>query len=300
MGRRRVSVAVNPTKDREDSWKKIFKGLVDMIEDQQRQLESLVKERRSLEKRFQSQKDRWVFDIKFLQDHISLMARNSEIKDMSRFVEDAKANLIISMKKKEAIMNSLKFEEANDERTDLKLLFEEVSKFLCEPKCVTRSISNTKNDEKSALKAERDFAWNQFKKTDVQLQELIKKTRLEVEAANEKVQKLIVDLEQSQSLNMDKNRRISALQDKIAVLDYDSRKKSEEISRLTKELEVFRSGSNGSITPVLRRCMVKSSKQSHSNGMDIVEKEIRCSKRKAIEIEPRLFTSKFKVPKLKT
>ncbi|KAL8199902.1 hypothetical protein R6Q57_013470 [Mikania cordata] len=153
MGKRRVSVAVNPTKDREDSWKKIFKGLVDMIEDQQRQLESLVKERKSLEKRFQSQKNRWVFDIKFLQNHISLMARNSKIKDMSRFVEDAKANLIISMKKKESIMNSLKFEEANDERTDLKLLFEEVSKFLCEPKCVTRS--NTKDDEKSALKAER-------------------------------------------------------------------------------------------------------------------------------------------------
>ncbi|KAD6796668.1 hypothetical protein R6Q59_019579 [Mikania micrantha] len=299
MGKRRVFVAVNPTKDREDSWKKIFKGLVDMIEDQQRQLESLVKERRSLEKRFQSQKDRWVFDIKFLQDHISLMARNSKIKDISRFVEDAKANLIISMKKKEAIMNSLKFEEANDERTDLKFLFEEVSKFLCEPKqCVTRS--NTKDDEKSALKAERDFAWNQFKKTNIQLQELIKKTRLEVEAANEKVQKLIVDLEQSQSLNMDKNRRISALQDKIAVLDYDSRKKSEEISRLTKELEVLSGCSNGSITPVLRRCMVKSSKQSHSSDMDIVEKEVRCSKRKAIEIEPRLFTSKFKVPKLKT
>ncbi|KAL8199901.1 hypothetical protein R6Q57_013469 [Mikania cordata] len=71
---------------------------------------------------------------------------------------------------------------------------------------------------------------------------------------------------------MDKNRRISALQDKIAVLDYDSRKKSEEISRLTKELEVLRGCSNGSITSALRRCMVKSSKQSHSSDMDIVEK----------------------------
>ncbi|KAI3762128.1 hypothetical protein L1987_52551 [Smallanthus sonchifolius] len=298
MGKRRVSMAENPSKDREDSWKKIFKGLVDMIKDQQQQLESLVEERKSIEKRFQSQKDRWVFDVKFLQDHISQMIRDSKIKDMSRFVEGAKAKLIISLKQKEAIMNNLKFEEADDERTDLKLLFEEVSQFLAEPKRVTRS--NAKDVDELALKAERDFAWNQFNKTDNKLQEIIKKTRFEVEAANEKIQRLIADLEQSQSLNMEKNRRVSALQDEIAVLEYDSRKKSEEISRLTKELELLRGDSNGSITPVLRRCMVKSSKKSHSSDMAIVLKGERSSKRKATETEPRLFTSKFKVPKLKT
>ncbi|XP_076947810.1 uncharacterized protein LOC143619869 [Bidens hawaiensis] len=223
MGKRRLSVADNPSKDREDSWKKIFKGLVDMIEGQQRQLESLVEERKSLEKRFQLQQDRWGFDIKFLQDHISQMRRDSKIKDMARFVENAKANLIISMKRKEAIMNNLKFEEADDERADLKLLFEEVSQFLAEPKRITRS--NTKDVKESALKAERDFAWNQFKKTDNKLQELINKTRFEVESANEKIQRLIADLEQSQSLNIEKNRRISGLQDQIAVLEYDREKK---------------------------------------------------------------------------
>ncbi|KAJ0683869.1 hypothetical protein HanLR1_Chr11g0385011 [Helianthus annuus] len=72
MGKRRVSVSAadNGAKDREDSWKKIFKGLVDMIEDQQRKLEALVEERQFLEKRFKSQQDRWIFDIKLLQDHI--------------------------------------------------------------------------------------------------------------------------------------------------------------------------------------------------------------------------------------
>ncbi|KAJ0733039.1 hypothetical protein HanPI659440_Chr11g0404021 [Helianthus annuus] len=302
MGKRRVSVSAadNGSKDREDSWKKIFKGLVDMIEDQQRKLEALVEERQFLEKRFKSQQDRWIFDIKLLQDHIFQMKRESKIKDMSRFLDDAKANLIISMKQKEALMNNLKF-EADDERADLKLLFEEVSQFLAEPKRVTRS--NTKDNAESALKAERDFAWNQFNKTDNKLQELIKKTRSEVQTANDKVQKLITDLEQSQSLNMEKNRRISALQDNIAILEFDSRKKSEEISRLTKELELLRGGSDSSMTPVLRRCMVKSSKNSRLSDMGhmaIVDKEVRSSKRKATETAPRLFTSKFKVPKLKT
>ncbi|KAF5780160.1 hypothetical protein HanXRQr2_Chr11g0468821 [Helianthus annuus] len=303
MGKRRVSVSAadNGAKDREDSWKKIFKGLVDMIEDQQRKLEALVEERQFLEKRFKSQQDRWIFDIKLLQDHIFQMKRESKIKDMSRFLDDAKANLIISMKQKEALMNNLKFEEADDERADLKLLFEEFSQFLAEPKRVTRS--NTKDNAESALKAERDFAWNQFNKTDDKLQELIKKTRSEVQTTNDKVQKLITDLEQSQSLNMEKNRRISALQDDIAILEFDSRKKSEEISRLTKELELLRGDSDSSLTPVLRRCMVKSSKNSRLGDMGhmaIVDKEVRSSKRKATETAPRLFTSKFKVPKLKT
>ncbi|XP_076894369.1 uncharacterized protein LOC143546622 isoform X1 [Bidens hawaiensis] len=299
MGKRKLSVAGNPSKDREDSWKKIFKGLVDMIEDQQRQLESLVEERKSLEKRFRLQQDRWGFDVKFLQDHISQIRRDSKIKDIARVVEDAKANLIISMKQKEAIMNNLKFEEADDERADLKLLFDEVSQFLAEPKQrITRS--NAKDVKESALQAERDFAWNQFKKADNKLQELINKTRFEVESANEKIQRLIADLEQSQSLNIEKNRRISGLQDQIAVLEYDSRKKSEEISRLNKELEALKGDDNSSITPVLRRCMVTSSKKNQASDVAIVEKEVRSSKRKAIASQPRLFTSKFKLPKLKT
>lgn len=293
MGKHRGSSADNPPEDQQDSWKKIFKGLVDLIQDQQRQLESLVKERKSLEKRIQSQHDRWVSDVKLLKDHISQMMRDSKIKDMVRFVDTAKANLIISMKQKEAIMHKLKFEDADDERIDLKLLFDDLSQCLAEPKRATRS--NTKNINESALKAERDFAWNQFKKTDAKLQDHIKRTKSEVEAANEKIQKLMSDLEQSQSANMEKNRTISTLQDDIAVLESDSRKKSEEISQLTKELELLR---GDSVTPVLRRCIIESGssgvkdKKSDSKGG-------RSSKRKAGETEPRLFTSRFKVPKLK-
>lgn len=65
MGKHRAS------KDREDSWKKIFKGLIDMIENQQLQLQSLLTQRKSLEKRFESHQQKWVCDINFLQDHIS-------------------------------------------------------------------------------------------------------------------------------------------------------------------------------------------------------------------------------------
>ncbi|KVI07280.1 hypothetical protein Ccrd_014292 [Cynara cardunculus var. scolymus] len=292
MGKRRDSSGSNPPGDRQDSWKKIFKGLVDLIQDQQRQLESLVKERKSLERRIQSQHDRWVSDVKLLEDHISQVMRNSKIKDMVRFVDSAKANLIISMKQKEAIMHKLKFGR-------FFITFISLFSFSGNPSnlqplmhWVHRATrSNTKDIDESALKAERDFAWNQFKKTDAKLQEHVKRTKSEVEAANERIQKLMSDLEQSQSANMEKNRTISTLQDDVAMLESDSRKKSEEISRLNKELELLRGDS------VLRRCMIEpvssglKDKKSHSKGG-------RRSKRKA-ESEPRLFTSRFKVPKLK-
>lgn len=313
MGRRKISPADNPsidregctnssddTKDREGSWQNIFKGLFGLVQDQKRQLVALLNERKSLQKRIRSQHNRWLFDVKLYEDHISQMMRGSKCKDMARAVDAAKAKLIISMKQKESIMHKLKFEDVEDERADLKLVFDELSQWLREPEHVTRS--NSKDIDNSALKAERDFAWNQFKKTDAQLQEHVKKTKSEIEAANDKIQKLISELEKSQLLNMEKNKTISALQDDVAVLESDSRKKSEEISRLTKELELLRGNSNNNraITPVLRRCTVQSSTSNRSGDLVVTEKEERrSSKRKGGEIQPRLFTSSFKVPKLK-
>lgn len=107
------------------------------------------------------------------------------------------------------------------------------------------------------------------------MQELIKRTKLEVDGANETLQKLLSDLEQSESLNMEKDKKIASLQDNIVVLELDSRKKCEEISRLTKELELLRGDSERSITPALRRCMVESSKGSHSRDMAIIEKVVK-------------------------
>lgn len=116
------------------------------------------------------------------------------------------------------------------------------------------------------------------------MQEHVKKTKSEVEAANNRIQKLISELEQSQSLNIEKNKTISSLQDDMAELESDSRKKSEEISRLTKELELLRGDSNKnnnnrsklSITPVLRRCTVDSGgMSSRSSDMVVNEKVMR-------------------------
>lgn len=67
MGKKKVS---SGSKDGSESWKKIFSGLVKMIQDQQKQLEWFAKERKLLEKIFQSQHDRWGYEVKRLQDHV--------------------------------------------------------------------------------------------------------------------------------------------------------------------------------------------------------------------------------------
>lgn len=116
----------------------------------------------------------------------------------------------------------------------------------------------------------------------MKLQELVKRTKLEFEASDNKVQKLISDLEKSQFLNMEKDRTISALES-------ESRKKSEEISRLNIELESLRGDSNRSITPVLRRCMVQSNK-SQSSEMVISEKVIRMTPVFSYELKVSVLT----------
>nr|GEW63629.1 hypothetical protein [Tanacetum cinerariifolium] len=186
--------------------------------------------------------------------------------------------------------------DVDDERADLKILFEEVTKALAEPKPVTRS--DRKDSLDSALKAERDFAWNQFEKKDNELQEVVRKNKKEVGAANDKVVNLMSALEKSEFSNIEKDKTISTLREDLSVLESDSRRKSEEISRLTKELEFLRGGGNRSITPVLQRCMVTSSKNSHSSDITITKQERRGSKRKAADTTI-LFNSTLKVPKLK-
>ena len=53
------------------NWGKIFNALTQMLQTQQNQLETLVKERKLLEDRVKMQHERWVTDIRLYDDHIS-------------------------------------------------------------------------------------------------------------------------------------------------------------------------------------------------------------------------------------
>ncbi|KAJ8540911.1 hypothetical protein K7X08_001727 [Anisodus acutangulus] len=180
-------------------------------------------------------------------------------------------------------------------------------------------LTSEKNSEISALLAEKNFIWNQFNKLEHDMTEQLGRKCTELEHANEKIQAFTRNIEEVQSSNTNKDNTIAALRTQIAKLESDSVRKSEEISKLSTELELLKKSGSTSITPVLRRSTAGSGPsklRGMSRGTDrrnitvkeknqssqAFEKGRRSSKRKAgnsISNAPSLFTSSFKVPKLK-
>ncbi|XP_031374876.1 uncharacterized protein LOC116189370 [Punica granatum] len=182
-----------------------------------------------------------------------------------------------------------------------------------------------KNAEISALLTEKKFVWNQYKILETNLNDKLKSKEAEIRLANEKVSGLLASMEKLQSSNDAKDEVIAKLESKIADKEALARKRGDELVRLAHELELLRRARCTSETPVLSRCTTSGSitsslgnkkgtrvsvnkPPSAAQGSDSTknsERGGRGSKRKADEIDssqvtPKLFSSSFKIPKLKT
>ncbi|KAG5543021.1 hypothetical protein RHGRI_015942 [Rhododendron griersonianum] len=285
-------------------WGEVFVSLLDMIETQKTQIEYLLEKEDMFEDRLQSQRERF-------QDKISRMKSEMVVQEMVRDVDAAYWDLTLGQKQRDAFNYKFKLvssirstDDAVSELADFRAWFDHLSS-----KC---SDANENSSKVTALLAERDFVWNQYKKRESDLTDRLKSKSTEVEQANEKIQKLLASMEILQSSNSEKDRIILKLKSE---LEEASVKKSEEISRLSRELELLRKGKSASVTPVLRCCSTRSrsnegndarniSLKRESHPSQVVEKGCRSSKRTAVEPfptseTPKLFTSAFKVPKLK-
>lgn len=123
-----------------------------------------------------------------------------------------------------------------------------------------KKLGSKKNSELSALLSERDFAWNQYKELERDLTDQLRGKHAEVEQANEKIEKLLANMEQLQSSNNEKDDLILSLKTDMAELESDSLRKTEEISQLSRELELLRKAKSDSETPVLRRCIAEAAR----------------------------------------
>ncbi|CAA2961096.1 spindle apparatus lin-5 [Olea europaea subsp. europaea] len=262
--------------DREKKWNKVFNALVKMSQ-------NLKNERQFLEQRMKS-----------LHDVIHEMK-------MEQNVHSLKKELMLGLKEREAFLYKHKFENADNELTDFIEWVGYLSQKCSEPKDIMNDINNKgerqrhkalqsevkrlksemkksnaeKNSTVSALLAEKNFVWNQYKTMETDLTEQLREKRAEVESANEKIQTLVSRTEElqfsSEKLRVD-----------FAKLKSETVKKNEEISRLSREIKLFKSRST-SATPVLRRCRVESGtspvKGKNSSGMAVtVKKELDSSK----------------------
>lgn len=189
-----------------------------------------------------------------------------------------------------------------------------------------QDLASEKSCDVSALLRENGFAWEQYRHLESELTSKLKSKDAEAAQANEKVSNLLFRLEQLQSSDHDKDKTIAQLKVKVADMEAKSKKQNAEIARLSQQIESLRKSRSSSVTPVLKRCagaitLNSGSLNSSKDGHNIVvmkdaslaqlpcpakgtEKGSWRLKRKAADFmliseTPKLFTSNFKVPKLK-
>ncbi|GAV63621.1 hypothetical protein CFOL_v3_07139 [Cephalotus follicularis] len=340
-------------RDREN-WDAVFNGLVKMLETQQEQLKTLVKQREIIQDRIKEQHERFESDIRLYEDRISQMKSELEAQKMTCVLEAAKSDLIVSMRLRESYISKLKLECTDDELIDLKLLCDIISqnpqadsietdngkkvggdnnlksssseKLAGEVRRLKREckkLVSEKGSEVSALLAEKKFIWNQYRVLEDNLTDKLKSKQAEVEVANEKIATLLASIEKLQSSNNEKDEAIVRLTAKVSKMEADANKWGEEISRLSRELELLRKSRSASVTPLLNRCRERARSSNLGgiySGSDrsnvVVKKESsmvqvsdplkgsRTLKRKVVDNNtiletPTLFSSAFKVPKVK-
>ncbi|XP_022982194.1 uncharacterized protein LOC111481094 isoform X1 [Cucurbita maxima] len=348
------------------NWGKIFNALTQMLQTQQNQLETLVKERKLLEDRVKMQHERWVADIRLYDDHISQMKNDLFVQDMERALQASKSDLLTGLKQMEVYLYRLKIEHSEAELDDFKSFFDDLlyHKNSSPQETSLRSSSETgvakgriegvllsaygntdeerrskalegevkrlrseyeklaseKRSEVTALVTEKKFLWNQYNIMENDCTRKLKSKQSELELANQKIEKLLASLEELQSSSNEKDGIIAMLQTQVGKMETDSSKLKHEISRLSRDLELQRKSFNANATPVLNPCNKAGTKAFGSGGKNgtknrsnvIVNKVMLSAqpshsgnqKRRRGDANsdpetPRLFTSNFKVPKLK-
>ncbi|KAL6524809.1 hypothetical protein OROMI_030402 [Orobanche minor] len=223
--------------DREMNWDKVFDALAKSTMILQKDRELLVNRVKSLQK--------VIYRMKLEQK-----------------VQSTKAVFLLSLKDRDAINYKRRYENTCIYLDDAAEVIEYLCKKCVELKDTSDAVSNKapgsqnktlqnevnklkseiakinldKSTEHSALVAEKNFAWNQFKLLENNLSK-----------ENREKEKLKLMLNRSEVSN-------KKLKTDLAKMESESLQKSEEILRLSKEIEVLRSRTE-SATPLLRPCM---------------------------------------------
>ncbi|RHN72946.1 putative transcription factor bZIP family [Medicago truncatula] len=357
------------------NWEKIFSTLVQMMKNQEKQLQSFADQQNFLQDRLKLQNQRWASDIQRYKDQISQMNTFLLFEEKKRLLEEAKADLMMGSKHREASILKWVLESTKDDLEDFKAGFDYLSqkssngedqgtalkdtdkrkkgtsssgkkksssKIAEKEKCPDETkdelsrvkaecekLVAEKDSELLALLQEKNFVWNQFNKMETDYTKKLRSKQEEVEKTNEKINILVSSMEEMQSENIKKDSRISELESKVTDMDAETKRLNKEISGLSTELESLRKLKSSHVKPFLNRCTastsdsgkVESSRSRRNNTLkkdrdsftpdehaststNFSEKK-RSLKRKGSPIiptteTPKLFSSNFKVPKLKS
>lgn len=335
MGAKKKS-HVSPERRR---WETTYNNLVHLLKTQQIQLETLLRERKLLERRIKTQHDRWSSLTKAAQDQIFQMKCDMAVEEDVCSLQRVTSDLMAGMAQREALRLKLMLdyaegELAGDHKNFLEALQQKTSQSMelsekgfksgnkrsevLESEIISLREEHDKlllkkTAEVSALLLEKDFVWHQLKTLEDDYTDKLKRKTDEAEKASEKVANLIGRLEELQSSNDEKDKTIQALESKIAKMEADANSQRKDMSRVNYELRTLRKSINFVPSPSLRRCSTETTRSSRSgnqikgelsNLANHSEKGSTGSKRKLIDIinipdTPKLFSASFKAPKLK-
>lgn len=104
-----------------------------------------------------------------------------------------------------------------------------------------KKLSAKKDAEVSALLSEKDFVWHQFKKMEGEYTGLLKSKEIEVNQANEAVEKLQATVEKLQSSVVDREETIANLRADVSRMEVDLRSRTREASMNDKEVKKLQS-----------------------------------------------------------
>lgn len=135
-------------------------------------------------------------------------------------------------------------------------------------------LASEKKREVSDLSRENGFVWSQLKCIESGFTDKLKKREDEISQANSKIASLLSFQEQLQSSNQEKDEVILSLKGKVAEMEMDSRKRDEEISKLSRERESLKK--SRSFTPVLTRCTTRD-KGNNSNTVSTKKEKLAAS-----------------------
>ncbi|KAM0942342.1 hypothetical protein DsansV1_C15g0137251 [Dioscorea sansibarensis] len=126
-------------------------------------------------------------------------------------------------------------ENAQEEEKTKQTLKLEIKKL----KQAYKILSSKKEAEITALFSEKDFVWNQFKKMESDYIAILKTKKIEVDQANEAVQKLQTNIENLQMSNSEKDKVIARLETERSNLELDVRRCNGEVQQAKEKAEAL-------------------------------------------------------------
>uniref|UniRef100_A0ACD5V2C7 Uncharacterized protein n=1 Tax=Avena sativa TaxID=4498 RepID=A0ACD5V2C7_AVESA len=222
-------------------WLRVYDRMVAILRKNHRHVEALLADRSRLEALLRVQHDFWVARDGLLRDRLHETRR---AEACVRRCDEAKLELLLGDKDRKLCRYQIYAEHQDDdledfktcaealaaENTKLKLKLKQVESSaelserttehdeqswraeIRELKKAYKNLSSKKDKEVSALVAQKDFVWNQFKTMEKDYESLLKKKKMEAAQAAETAQKLQQKVEELEVAAQKKDDIISRLQ----------------------------------------------------------------------------------------